>query len=75
MAKQKWIEPTYKALAGIGALNWGLTEFFNTNLVTMVGAMHPAVAPTVYGAVGVSGALLLGKMTGINDYVKKMLKG
>ena len=46
-------------LAGIGALNWGLTAFWNLNLVARLLGSHPKVSKIVYGLIGLSGALLL----------------
>ena len=46
-------------LAGIGALNWGLTAFFNLNLVARLLGSHPKVSKIVYGLIGLSGLMLL----------------
>ena len=46
-------------LAGIGALNWGLTAFFGLNLVDRVLGGMPMPAKAVYGLVGLAGLMLL----------------
>lgn len=46
-------------LAGVGALNWGLTAFLNLNLVERALGSIPAAAKAVYGLVGLAGLLLL----------------
>ena len=46
-------------LAGIGALNWGLTALFNYNLVAALLGDMTAPAKVVYGLVGFSGLILL----------------
>ena len=53
-------------LAGVGALNWGLVEFFQLNLVTKIGEFIPMdITQIVYGAVGLAGALVLAKVFGL----------
>ena len=49
-------------LAGIGALNWGLTAFFGLNLVERVLGGMPMAAKAVYGLVGLSGLMLLASL-------------
>lgn len=46
-------------LAGIGAVNWGLVAFLNLDLVARL--LGPMTLPSkiVYGAVGVSGLIVL----------------
>ena len=47
------------ALAGIGALNWGLVGIFNVNLVAAVLGDMTVAAKVVYALVGLAGLLLL----------------
>ena len=47
------------ALAGIGALNWGLTAWLNFNLVTKIFGDMTMGSKIVYGLVGVAGLLTL----------------
>lgn len=47
------------ALAGIGALNWGLVGVFNFNLVERLLGDATMASRVAYGAVGVSGLMLL----------------
>ena len=46
-------------LAGVGALNWGLTAWFGLDLVAKVFGSMGGAAKIVYGLVGVAGLLLL----------------
>ena len=46
-------------LAGIGALNWGLTAFFNLNLVARLLGGIPKASKIAYGLIGLSGLMLL----------------
>lgn len=46
-------------LAGIGALNWGLSAWFGLDLVARVFGSMGGAAKIVYGLVGIAGALLL----------------
>ena len=47
------------AIAIIGALNWGLVGVLNVNLVERVFGVGTTVTRAIYGAVGVSGLMLL----------------
>ena len=48
-------------LAGVGALNWGLVEFLNFNLVTSVAGLTGIdfVTTVIYALVAISGGRLL----------------
>lgn len=46
-------------LAGVGALNWGLSVFFGVNLVERLLGSVPVAAKAVYGLVGLAGLMLL----------------
>lgn len=46
-------------LAGIGALNWGLSAWFGLDLVAKVFGNMGGAAKIVYGLVGIAGVLLL----------------
>lgn len=46
-------------LAGVGALNWGLTAIFGLNLVERLLGSVPVAAKAVYGLVGLAGLMLL----------------
>lgn len=48
-----------KLLAGVGALNWGLSAFFGLNLVTRALGSHATLSKAAYGLIGVAGLLLL----------------
>jgi len=48
-----------KVLAGVGALNWGLSAFFGLNLVERALGGHATISKAAYGLIGVSGLLLL----------------
>lgn len=56
-------------LTSIGALNWGLVEFANVNLVGELGtALGSTGVPTaVYAAVGIAGAITLADHLGAYD--------
>lgn len=58
MKGMKWINVTALALAGVGAVNWGLQTFANYNVVTSLTNMLPEsalIAKIIYGVVAVSG--------------------
>lgn len=46
-------------LVGIGAVNWGLVAFFQTDLVARVFGDMTVAAKTAYGAIGIAGVLKL----------------
>ena len=48
-----------RALAAIGALNWGLVGVFNFNLVDTIFGMGSALSRIVYALVGLSGIILI----------------
>lgn len=56
-----WLDKTLYALAGLGAVNWGLTKVFTFNLVdSILSAIgQVGIALWVYGAVGIAGAYTL----------------
>lgn len=56
----KALKITAFALAGIGALNWGL-GIFDINLVTLI-AGTGMFAKIVYGAIGASGLIVLSSL-------------
>ena len=47
------------AIAIIGALNWGAIALLNVNFVEQIFGMGTTITRVIYGAVGVSGLLLL----------------
>lgn len=52
----------------IAALNWGLMEFVNINLVTeAVNATSPTVGTAIYAVIGIAGALTLADNLGAYD--------
>lgn len=51
-----WIAAS--ALSGLGALNWGLEEFAEVNLVTEF-VQEPGLQAATYAVFGVAGALIL----------------
>ena len=52
----------------VAALNWGLVEFFDVNLITeIVSATSPTVGTALYGVIGVAGALTLADNLGAYD--------
>jgi uncharacterized membrane protein YuzA (DUF378 family) len=56
-----WNSPLWmaaSAVSGLGALNWGLEEFAEINLVTEF-IQEPGLQAASYAAIGVAGALLL----------------
>jgi uncharacterized membrane protein YuzA (DUF378 family) len=53
----KTIETGAKVLAGVGALNWGLTQFASIDVLSYVPA--GMIKTTVVGLIGLSGALVL----------------
>ena len=55
MAKMKTLDLIACMLVAVGAINWGLVEFLNTNLVEMIG-LFPQV---IYGAIDLSGVYAL----------------
>ena len=53
----KMLERSMKYLAGIGAVNWGTSEFININLLSYV---PEGIAKTIaIGAIAVSGGFVL----------------
>ena len=58
---------TANILAGVGALNWGLVEFADFNLVTKIAEFVPVgnITTIVYGIVAVAGGYVLAKATGL----------
>lgn len=59
MAKMKLnLDMIAYVLVLVGAINWGLVEFVNTNLVETVFGSMPTIMSVVYGAVAASGAYL-----------------
>lgn len=61
------LDTTANVLAGVGAANWGLVEFMDTNLVATVAGYVPQfpVATVLYGAVAASGLYVLAKALGL----------
>lgn len=53
----KLVERAMKYLAGIGAVNWGTSEFININALTYV--PEGIVKTLVVAAIGVSGAFVV----------------
>lgn len=56
-----WDSPLWIAaslLSGVGALNWGLEEYAQVNLVTEF-IQEPGLQAAAYATIGVAGALLL----------------
>ena len=47
------------ALAGIGALNWGLVAILHFNLVEKLTGAGTTATTVIYGLVGLSGLILL----------------
>lgn len=47
------------AIVIIGALNWGAIAVLNTNFVEQIFGIGTTVTRVIYGAVGVSGLILL----------------
>lgn len=63
--KTNAVETTAITLTGIGAVNWGLVQFANFNLVTFLSKaplIGMYVEPVVYGAVAISGVFVLGSV-------------
>lgn len=58
--QMKWVEPTTKVLASVGAVNWGLTALGWNAVESILGT--GALTNTVYGAVAVSGVVVLWRM-------------
>jgi len=56
-------------LTSVGAVNWGLLEFFDYNAVAelAVALGEPIVATVVYGAVAVAGLITLADHMGMYD--------
>lgn len=52
----RYIDKTAKVLAGVGALNLGLTEFMRVNLISL---LPSALSLVTIGAISVSGGYLL----------------
>ncbi len=46
-------------LVGVGALNWGLVAFFQLDLVARAFGEMTVAAKSVYGLIGIAGALKL----------------
>ena len=59
------------ALAGIGALNWGLTALFGINLVDKIFGEGSGIGKIVYALVGLSGLLLLASFVMVCPACKK----
>lgn len=58
------IEKAAPIVAAVGAINWGLAEFANLNLVTKIAEFVPATIPTakiLYGVIAAAGVMLLMK--------------
>jgi uncharacterized membrane protein YuzA (DUF378 family) len=53
--KQKWIKTLAYWFLTIGAINWGLQEFANFNLVDSLLGVESLLSQTVYGLVTASG--------------------
>lgn len=54
----------------VAALNWGLVEFLDVNLITeIVSATAPEVGTALYAVIGVAGALTLADNLGAYDVV------
>ena len=52
----------------VAALNWGLVEFADVNLITeIVSATSPTVGTALYAVIGVAGALTLADNLGAYD--------
>ena len=56
-------------LTSVGAVNWGLLEFFDYNAVESIGTALgvPIVATVVYGGVAVAGLITLADHMGMYD--------
>jgi uncharacterized membrane protein YuzA (DUF378 family) len=54
-------------IAEVGALNWGLVELANVNLVTELLGSGSELAGVVYVVIGLAGALALAEKTGAFD--------
>ena len=56
-------------LTSVGAVNWGLLEFFDYNAVESIGTALgvPIVATVVYGGVAVAGLITLADHMGMFD--------
>lgn len=56
------IEKAVPIVAAAGAINWGLAEFVNFNIVTKIVEFLPATIPAakiLYGAIAAAGVMLL----------------
>lgn len=58
MKIKKALGLTAKILVGVGALNWGLIQLMNFNLVEKVNS-YVAIGGIIYTLVGISGLLFL----------------
>lgn len=55
-------------LTSVAALNWGLVEFMNTNLIgEVVTATSPGVGTALYAIIGIAGAVTLADNLGMYD--------
>ena len=59
------------ALAGIGALNWGLTAVFGINIVDKIFGEGTTIGKAVYAIVGLSGLVLLSSFVIVCPACKK----
>lgn len=64
-SKMKSWKKFFYGLAGIGALNWGLTVV-NFNLVNMLLGSIPMLETAVYALVGVGGLIVLLDVLGVD---------
>ncbi|MFB6209580.1 MAG: DUF378 domain-containing protein [Candidatus Nanohaloarchaea archaeon] len=56
------------SLAGIGAVNWGLVQFADLNLVTTLLGTNTLPTAAVYGLVALGGVQVLGDA--VTDYME-----
>lgn len=49
----------FKILAAIGAVNWGLIDLFDFNLVTYLFSKFPGIVKMIYILVAISGLAML----------------
>lgn len=62
MKLPNWMNTTSKWLVYVGAITWGTVQWFQFNLIELVGGMGPTWAmPTAYTLVGLAGILVLAK--------------
>lgn len=54
MTNEKVVYEVAEWLLIVGGLNWGLSQFFGFNLVTVLVGSIPIVAQIIYGAIAAS---------------------